>query len=146
MVDRVRAASSVNESFGGCVRDSLAAVLGFVVEEPRYADVLIVEVLVAGPVAIQRRNELMGEFAEMVQAGAETLPDGRRPPALTAETIIGGIYEIVYARVLQGQVGELPALLPDLVYWVLQPYVGHEAAKREAARAPGRAVSASAVE
>src|SRR5947209_1291272 len=65
VVDRVRAASSINESFCGCVRDCLAAVLGFVVEEPRYA--LIVEVLAAGPGAIQRRNELMREFAEMVQ-------------------------------------------------------------------------------
>ena len=146
MVERVQMAYDANRSFARGVRDSLAAFVGFMVREPRYADMLIVEVLAAGPAAIQRRNEVMGRFAEMLRAGAETLPSDRRPPALTAETIIGGIYEIVYSRVLQGQLDQLPALLPDLVYSMLQPYVGHEAAKREAARARSLAASGSGVE
>jgi hypothetical protein len=47
---------------------------------------------------------------------------------LTAETLVGGIYEVVYARVLQGHGEQLPALLPDLLFSVLLPYVGREAA------------------
>jgi hypothetical protein len=53
-----------------------------------------------------------------------------RTPELTAETIVGGIYERVYSRVLQGKTSELPQLLPDLAYSIMLPYLGHEAAER----------------
>jgi AcrR family transcriptional regulator len=136
LVQRVRRANRDSGSFAEGVRNGLATFLQFLADDPRYADMLIVEVLAAGTEAIERRNEMMRRFADMVRRGAENEPHGRRPPDLTAETIVGGIYEVVYARVLQGQVGELPALLPDLAYSMMQPYMGHEAAKREAAKEP----------
>jgi AcrR family transcriptional regulator len=144
LVGRVRAAYEANRAFAGGVRDCLAAFLQFLADEPRYADMGIVEILAAGPAAIQRRNQVMKQFAELLREGAQTVPNGRRPPALTAETIIGGIYEVVYARVLEGQTSELPALLPDLAYSMMQPYIGHDAAKREAAKAPSLATTAVA--
>jgi AcrR family transcriptional regulator len=140
LIERVRAASDSNQAFADGVRDCLAAFLQFLANEPRHADLLIVEVLAAGPEAIERRNDALRRFAELLRAGAETVPNRRHPPDLTAETIIGGIYEVVYSRVLQGRAGELPALLPDLAYSMLQPYIGHEAAKREAAKPPSLAL------
>jgi AcrR family transcriptional regulator len=133
---RVRDAYRQSKTFAAGVRDCLAAFLRFIAEDPRYADLLIVEVLAAGPAAIERRNRLMRMFAELLRAGAAALPDGRRPPDLTAETIVGGIYEVVYSRILQGQTQDLPRLLPDLAYSMMQPYIGHDAAKREAAKPP----------
>jgi hypothetical protein len=59
-----------------------------------------------------------------------TVPHVAVPPPLVAETIVGGIYEIVYSRVLQGKTAELPALLPDLAYSVIVPYLGQKAAER----------------
>ena len=50
------------------------------------------------------------------------------------ETMIGGIYEVVYSRVLQGRANELPQLLPDLAYSVMLLYLGHDAAQREVRR------------
>ena len=89
----------------------------------------IVEVMAAGPTAIDRRNSTMAAFAELIaQAAAAELPKSKLPPALTAETLVGGIYEVVYARVLQGRGDELPALLPDLLFSVLLPYVGRDTA------------------
>ncbi len=136
LVERVRSAYEANRTFAGGVRDCLGAFLQFLAEEPRYADMLIVEVLAAGPAAIERRNTVMHEFSELVRRGAEEVPIDRRPPALTAETIIGGIYEVVYSRVLSGQTAELPALLPDLAYSLMQPYLGDEVARRESAQPP----------
>ena len=103
LVERVRSAYEANRTFAGGIRDCLGAFLQFLAEEPRYADMLIVEVLAAGPAAIERRNKVMHEFSELVRRGAEQVPIERRPPDLTAETIIGGIYEVVYSRVLSGQ-------------------------------------------
>jgi hypothetical protein len=89
----------------------------------------IVVVLAAGWVAIERRNQTMAAFATMIEkAAAAELPKSKLPPALTAETLVGGIYEVVYSRVLQGRGDELPALLPDLLFSVLLPYVGQETA------------------
>src|SRR5689334_933509 len=77
------------------VRDSLSAFLSFVAEEPAFADMCIVEVLAAGPTAIERRNRTMTAFAEMIEkAAAAELPKSKLPPALTAETLVGGIYEV----------------------------------------------------
>jgi AcrR family transcriptional regulator len=111
------------------MRDSLAAFLDFVAQEPAFADMCIVEVMAAGPKALEQRNRTMAAFAELIgQAAAAELPESKLPPALTAETLVGGIYEVVYARVLQGLGAELPTLLPDLLFSVLLPYIGREAA------------------
>ncbi len=132
----VRAAYEQADGFAAAIRDGLAAFLQFLADEPRYADLVIVEVLAAGPGPIARRNQVLNTFAELVRQGAERLPGHRRPPALAAETVIGGISEVVFARVLEGQTSELPALLPDLAYSMLLPFLGHEQAKREAAKRP----------
>jgi hypothetical protein len=52
---------------------------------------------------------------------------------VAVETVIGGIYEVVYARVVEHRTDELPSLLPDLLYAVLLPFVGDEVATAEAA-------------
>ena len=136
LLSRVRATYDANDDFPGGVRDSLAAFLEFVTQESRYADMLLIESLAAGPAAIERRNTTLRTFAEMLRRGAEQIENGRRPPDLTAETIIGGIYEVVYSRVIGGEVNKLPALLPDLAYSMMQPYIGDQAARREAAKPP----------
>jgi AcrR family transcriptional regulator len=132
----VRDAYDANGTFAGGVRDCLAAFLRFVNEQPRLADLLLIETAAAGPAAVERRHEMLRQFAEMLRDGGERLLGGPQPPILTAETIVGGIYEVVYSRVIAGEAAELPALLSDLAYSMLQPYVGDEAARREAALPP----------
>jgi AcrR family transcriptional regulator len=140
LLDRVTASYDANATFAGGVRDCLAVFLRFVTEEPRYADMLLVESLAAGPAAIERRNTTMNAFAAMLRSGAGRFADVLSPPDLTAETIVGGIYEVVYSRLIRGEAGELVALHPDLAYSMMQPYIGHEAARREAAVSPSVAV------
>lgn len=129
LLTRVYAAFEAADGLVARVRDSLNAFLTFVAEEPAFADMCIVEVMAAGTVAIERRNRTMEAFSQMIEkAAAEELPKSKLPPALTAETLVGGIYEVVYSRVLQGRGSELPDLLPDLLFSVLLPYVGRETA------------------
>ena len=136
LVDRVQNAFVSNTTFAGRVRDCLAAFLTFLAVEPRFADMCIVEVLAAGPEAVERRNDVMRAMAGSIQAAAAELKEGQQPPPLTAETIVGGIYEVVYSRVLQGKTEDLPQELQhDLAYSMMLPYIGHAAARREAAMA-----------
>src|SRR6202020_1571348 len=84
------------------------------------------ELRAAAPAALARRNAVMEALAALLQNGARTVAHGSRPPQLIAQTLIGGIYEAVYARVLSGSTNELPGLLPSLSYSILLPYLGHQ--------------------
>ena len=143
LLGRLQSAYDASDTFPSRVRDCLAAFLRFVAEEPRQAEMLLVEALAAGPVAIERRTATLRAFAQMMREAAE-LTNRHRPPDLIAETIVGGIYEIVYSRLLAGELEALPALLPDLAYSVMQPYIGEAAARKEAAKPPSVVPTAGA--
>jgi AcrR family transcriptional regulator len=113
------------------LRAGLSAFLGFLAREPAFARMCIVEALAAGPEAVSRRNAAMATFARTIDENARELNASLQPSALTAETIVGGLYEVIFARVVRGEIRELPELLPDLMYSVLLPYVGPEQALAE---------------
>jgi hypothetical protein len=91
----------------------------------------IVEALAAGPDAIARRNSAMAAFADLIEENARVLGTPIEPQPITAETIVGGIYEVVYTRIVRGDIRQLPDLLPDLTYCALLPYLGAEPAGAE---------------
>jgi hypothetical protein len=72
------------------------------------------------------------------QAGTGT-PDTSHLPAQTSEAVAGGIASILHRRVLEGRTSELPGLLPDLLYFALMPYLGHERALAASESASARA-------
>jgi hypothetical protein len=85
----------------------------------------------AGPVALERRAEAMDAFRELLVPGERERPAGLAVPALAAETIVGGIYEVVSERVHRGETATLPELLPDLLYGFVLPFAGRDAAVDE---------------
>jgi hypothetical protein len=63
--------------------------------------------------------------------------------ALAAETIVGGIHEVVFGRILADRIDELPGLVDDLLTTILVLATGH--GERGAGRKPlGRPASAVA--
>lgn len=121
--------------FSDRIRGLISTFLQFFHDHPPYADVLLMEVMAGGPEAVERRNWTLDALAKLVlRAVDEGLPKRGRPPELVAEGIVGGMYEIVYTRVLQGRTAQLPDLLPDLTFSALLPYVGQEAAVAEQRR------------
>jgi AcrR family transcriptional regulator len=129
LMEAITAAFNRTDSFVTRVEDCMRAFLTLLAAQPAYANMCIVEVLVAGPAALERRNAVMREFAELIEQGAsEELPKPARPPALTSETLVGGVHEVIYSRILRGETAELPSLLPDLTFSVLLPYMGRDVA------------------
>jgi AcrR family transcriptional regulator len=127
----VRQAYESEQTFADRLRAGLGAFLDFAAREPAFARMCIVEALAAGPEAVKRRNAAMAAFATLIDENARALGTALQPPALTGETIVGGIYEVVYARIVAGEIRALPSLLPDLLYSALLPYVGQEEAAAE---------------
>jgi AcrR family transcriptional regulator len=101
------------------LRAGVEAYLQFLANEPEIARMAIVEVLAAGPRALARRNDALRLFAEIIEDNIHQLVPSCRRPALTAETIVGGIYEVAFSRILAGRTGELPSMTDDLLVAVL---------------------------
>jgi AcrR family transcriptional regulator len=116
------------------VRDRLRAGIGayleFMAGDPSVARMCIVEVLAAGPRALARRNASMRMFASMIEENIHELTPDCPVAALAAETIVGGIHEVVRTRVLEGRTTELPGLADDLLVTILMVGRGTDGAVR----------------
>ena len=114
------------------VRSGLGEFLRFLAAEPDFARMCIVEVLAAGPSALQRRDGAMRMFTVFFEAGRQEAGEEMPPlPALVSESVVGAIYEVIYSRILRNRTEELPDLLPDMMYIALVPYLGPDEAARD---------------
>jgi AcrR family transcriptional regulator len=129
LLTAVRAAYESSKGFADRVRAGLEAFLGLLAADPAFARMCIVEVMAAGAEAVQRRNDAMRAFATLIEENARELLDESPPSPIAAETAVGGVYDVIYTRIQNGEVAKLPELAPDLVYSVLLPYVGPEEAR-----------------
>ena len=128
MLTAVRAAYESHHGFAERMRAGIEAFLGLLAADPAFARMCIVEVMAAGPEAVKRRNAAMQAFASMIEENARQRLAKPPPSALTAETVVGGIYDVVYTRIQRGDVRVLPELTPQLVHTALVHYLGPDAA------------------
>jgi AcrR family transcriptional regulator len=133
---RVVGAASKVDSWPSRVNSGLAAFLHYVASEPGLARTCIVEALSAGPASIERYERSIQTFVPLFRMGRKVSSHGEELPGTLEETIIGGIFWIVYQRIIMGQTERIGELLPELVEFSLTPYLGPEAAKRAAAEQP----------
>ena len=111
------------------IRFALEALLSFASREPDTARTMIVEARAASAAAVKRRVELMDHFSKCLQTEAQRLlPEGSSHTDLTASGIVGGVESLLYSRLCKQEYDQLQALLPSLMYFVVLPYEGHEAA------------------
>lgn len=111
------------------VRLGLEALLRFASGEPDTARTMVVEARAASAAAVRRRVELLDGFARCLDEEArQLLPsvDARSP--LTASGIVGGVESLLYSRLCKHEYDQVETLLPSLMYFVVLPYEGHEAA------------------
>jgi AcrR family transcriptional regulator len=138
----VRAAYESQHGFAERMSAGIVAFLILLAADPAFARMCIVEVMAAGPEAVARRNAAMSAFAAMIEENARERLAESPPSDLTAETVVGGIYDVVYTRILRGEIRALPDLAPDLVQTALVHYIGPEAAAGPRAAMPPPAEAA----
>ncbi|WP_232283781.1 TetR/AcrR family transcriptional regulator [Saccharomonospora cyanea] len=141
LATRLRGIAALRDAtFAQRVEETLRTVLTFFAEHPAEAQLTVVEALAAGPAALRRRHDALLAIVDLVDRSTHALTDGddpRRLPPITAETVVGGVVEVVYSRVERGETARLPELLPDLAYCVLLPYLGPATAAAEHDRLAG---------
>jgi AcrR family transcriptional regulator/DNA-binding MarR family transcriptional regulator len=140
------------------VRGGLGGLLTFFDEEPALARVCLVETLKAGSGVSERRREVLDALTTIVDEGRSEARVGSGPPALTAQSTVGGVVSIIQARLLEEHPGagkgaraenqmeagsgaqghpvedhpvRLIDLLNPLMSMIVHPYLGSAAARRE---------------
>jgi AcrR family transcriptional regulator len=129
------------------MRAGLGALLEFLDDEPDVGAWCVVDALGAGPVALERRAQVVRVLIDAVDEGRGEARTSARPTRLTAEGVVGAVLSVLHARLSRGgpfasegapgSAGEaqsMVVLLGPLMAMIVLPYQGHAAAAREAAR------------
>ncbi|HEU4707034.1 MAG TPA: helix-turn-helix domain-containing protein [Solirubrobacterales bacterium] len=111
------------------VEAGLAAFLAYVAREPALARTCMVEALAAGPASVRHYEESLQAFVSLFKLGRDVSPHGDDLPETLEEALIGGVFWILYQRLLQADSRQIEALLPELVEFALTPYLGADAAR-----------------
>jgi AcrR family transcriptional regulator len=128
------AADKGGDSLRDRLRFGLETLLHFVATEPEAARTLIVEARAASVEAVMRRDDLLDHFAACIDAQVrELLPGAPSYSPVTAAGIVGGVEALLYARLNKGETNDLDSLLPSMMYFLVLPFEGQEAASEELA-------------
>lgn len=132
LVSQVRIAYEAPGDWVERCRATLRALLGWFAADPALARFLLIEAATVGPEFHAIFQTGFDRFVVMIDNGLdEDLPDPQPLPA--ARLAVGAAISRVYGEVAAGRTERLPAMLPQLTYETLVPFLG-EAAARDAAR------------
>jgi AcrR family transcriptional regulator len=133
-LSRIVEAATQVEGWENRLAAGLVAFLRYIASEPALARTCIVEALSAGEAAQERHEQSLQAFVPLLRLGRESSPQGDDLPETLEETIAGGIFWVIYQRIVLGETEGIESLLPDLVDFALTPYIGAESAQRATAR------------
>ncbi|HEV7615802.1 MAG TPA: TetR/AcrR family transcriptional regulator [Solirubrobacterales bacterium] len=129
--------STVGQPWPDRIVAALHALTELLASEADIARMAMVEVTAVGEDARIRYRGALGRFTYFLEEGRSASPRGEELPAETASFAIGGATSLIFDEVRAGRGPELRRILPDLVFAVLMPYLGSEAAEQAMRRVSG---------
>jgi AcrR family transcriptional regulator len=123
-LERVVDAAGEIDDWPSRVRAGLTAFLAYVIEEPALARTCMVEALTAGPESVKYYEESQQAFVSLFQLGRAVSPHGGELPETLEEALIGGVFWIIYQRLIGPEPARVGELLPELIEFILTPYLG----------------------
>jgi AcrR family transcriptional regulator len=132
LVRRVGAAYEAEEGWPRRARAGLAALLEALASEPDVARLALIDVGAAGPAAQRRYRAALQRLTPFFEEGRDFAPGGRNLPANTSRMAIGAVAGLISDELAEERAEDLPNLLSEVLFATLVPYIGPEAAAREA--------------
>ncbi|HEV3071144.1 MAG TPA: TetR/AcrR family transcriptional regulator [Solirubrobacteraceae bacterium] len=126
------------------IRGGLWTILSFFDREPVLARFCVVQALRGSQAVLERREEILGDLARVIDEGRLESARGEECPPLTAEGLVGAASALIYARLLRKDSEPLTDLLGDLMGMIVLPYLGPAAVRKEQARPAPQPVQARA--
>ena len=114
------------EEWPAKIAGGVAAAVEFALADPDATRLLTVESLIEKPDGGRRYVRAVDHFAELLRAEA---PADRRRPLNTERALVGGVAMMIADRVRSDTLADLTVELPELVEFVLLPYLGLEDAR-----------------
>jgi AcrR family transcriptional regulator len=112
------------------IRGAAWTIADYIREDPGRARIAFVEVWFAGERAKLLREEAMRELFHLIDQGRRERGDDRLSP-LTAEFVGSSVYLRLQVLIERGEIEKLETEVPELLYVVVLPYLGHEVAEEE---------------
>jgi AcrR family transcriptional regulator len=144
--ERIAPAYSASVRWRDAIRPALAELLRFLDDEPALGRLCVLHSLSGGPPDLRRRRaEVQAQLCEIVDRGrGERAGNGAEPPAVVAEGVVGAVVAVVQARLLaqdapdarERDSGPTIELFGALMSFIVLPYMGSSAARRELSRPP----------
>jgi AcrR family transcriptional regulator len=110
------------------LRAGVNAMLSVLANDPAFTRMGTVEIVAAGPAALERRAEMMRVFARQYQRLHETArkadPTIEKRDASVFAALAGGVIELVVIHVVEGRTAELPEIQPVLMQFLTAGLVG----------------------
>jgi len=88
----------------------------------------VVDTFAASPEAIEIRDTALHAFAAYLGPGYELAGGDDHVPAIAAEAIAGGIWQILHNYVANDCLAGLPGAAAQITYMALTPFIGPERA------------------
>jgi len=118
VVEHVTEAYLRESETAASARAGVSALFEWASERPHALRLVLLEVSSTGPAGIERREQLLGSFEDLLTAGLQ-LPPGPNP---VLRAIIGGFNRVLYTRARSGHYSQLSGLVPALVEWATSYY------------------------
>jgi AcrR family transcriptional regulator len=137
MFTLVRQAHAAEPTWAAATRSSLHVLLDLLASVPAFATAAVVEIEALGPVGRRARADQLAGFEPFFRSAPPTPPDVDRRELI--QSVVGGVHSTLFRYIACGRTSELPTLLPSLVYYVMAPFAGRQAAlhaRHEAAAYP----------
>jgi hypothetical protein len=113
------------------VRDGLAALLCGIAARPALAVAATHHFPALGPEAYRRYDELLSSFVPMLREGREHADAETELPDEVELMAIGAGESLIFAEIDAGNAAALPAMLGEILFSVLVPFIGPERAVEE---------------
>lgn len=135
LVGRAAAAFHAGPAWRDGVRAAAWEVCRWLREDEARARVLFLDICFADEPARARRDRLCADCAALlhrIASGRAVVPVAREH----ADAVVGAIWHRVAGVVRERDLDALPGLVPQLMFMVVLPYLGAEAAREELRRGP----------
>jgi AcrR family transcriptional regulator len=124
----VEAYQAEQEDWPCAARAGICALLEYLASEPAHAHLSVVDTFAACPEALEIRDATLEAFAAYFGPAYELARGRIEVPAIAAEAIAGGVWQVLHHYVENDCITDLPAAGAQLTYFALTPFFGPERA------------------
>lgn len=117
------AVEGAGDSFADRLEAGIGALLGVLDERPDLARAMVVEAPLLGAAMGDRRETTLAAFRPLLSGARETAKKAKLPVDLE-ESVLDGLYWLLYDAILSGKPKRLAKLRPALVEFALLPFGG----------------------